>query len=199
MGMDISRLEKVKQRGASVIARCPACAEEGHDDAGEHLYVNGDGKFGCVLYPGKEGHQHRKRIFELAGVKDSPACGIAVKIPFYPQVTGSTVIKNNILGHLGHLNLTLTRSENIINDNNNNGNIRIELKKSVPTVPTSAQESLSSGIFTAEEVRFLIGIDPETVEKIVKIKDSFNAKVIGAKRNNTAPVLLEAAMSPSGP
>jgi len=69
MALDILKLEKVKHRGASTTARCPACAEDGGDNKGEHLFINREGRFGCVLYPREEGILHRKRIFELVGLK----------------------------------------------------------------------------------------------------------------------------------
>jgi len=69
MALDILKLEKVKHRGASTIARCPACAENGGDNKGDHLFINNEGGFGCVLYPREEGILHRKRIFELVGLK----------------------------------------------------------------------------------------------------------------------------------
>jgi len=69
MGLDISKLENVKQRGNNTIARCPACEEDGGDNKGEHLFINSEGRFGCVLYPQEEGKLHRKRIFELVGLK----------------------------------------------------------------------------------------------------------------------------------
>jgi len=51
--------------GGSVQARCPACAEDGQDRAGNHLRIHADGRFGCCVHP-KDG-DHRKRIFALAG------------------------------------------------------------------------------------------------------------------------------------
>ena len=66
MSLDTSKLENVHGK---VIARCPACAEGGHDQKGEHLVINADGSFGCVLYPGDsaDAKAHRKRIFALCG------------------------------------------------------------------------------------------------------------------------------------
>ena len=81
MGLDISKLEKVKRRGSSTIARCPACAEAGADRKGEHLLINDAGQFGCVLFPGQSGQQHRQRIFELAGAKETPGKSFEVRKP----------------------------------------------------------------------------------------------------------------------
>jgi len=67
MSIDLSRLEHVRHSGGKVIARCPACAEGDHDSKGEHLFIMGDGCFGCVLYSGDAGKKHRRRILELAG------------------------------------------------------------------------------------------------------------------------------------
>lgn len=69
MSLDLEKLECVKYRSGKVVARCPACAEEGADRSGQHLLVadNGLGKFACVLYPGPEGAEHRKRIWAMAG------------------------------------------------------------------------------------------------------------------------------------
>jgi len=69
MSLDISKLENVHTRGGKTIARCPACTEAGHDQKGEHLVVNADGSFGCVVYPGdsEDTKEHRKRIFALCG------------------------------------------------------------------------------------------------------------------------------------
>ena len=68
MSIIISRLEQVKHRqSGKIIARCPACAEEGRDNKGEHLVIMPSGKFGCIANEGDAGADHRKRIFELTG------------------------------------------------------------------------------------------------------------------------------------
>jgi Family of unknown function (DUF5906) len=68
--LDLNKLEKVRQCGRKRIARCPACAEAGGDRKGEHLFILEDGRFGCVQFRGPDGKQHRKRIFELARMRD---------------------------------------------------------------------------------------------------------------------------------
>jgi putative DNA primase/helicase len=65
--LDLARIENVKQRGKKHTARCPACAEEGRDKSGDHLVIQPDGRFGCAVHGGIEGHAHRRRIYELAG------------------------------------------------------------------------------------------------------------------------------------
>src|SRR6266566_9756717 len=69
MSLDVSKLQNVRLRGAKTTARCPACAEAGRDNKGEHLIINVEGQFGCVLYPGHsaDARKHRKRIFALCG------------------------------------------------------------------------------------------------------------------------------------
>jgi hypothetical protein len=69
MSLDISKLKNARERSGKIIARCPACAEADHDRKGEHLVVNEDGRFGCVVYPGDgpEAREHRSRIFALCG------------------------------------------------------------------------------------------------------------------------------------
>ncbi len=68
MSLDTAKLEKVRELpGGIVQARCPACAEGGHDRTGEHLRIYPDGRFGCCVHP--KDKEHRKRIFALAGGK----------------------------------------------------------------------------------------------------------------------------------
>lgn len=66
MSLNITKLEKVRELPGRVVqARCPVCAEAGHDRAGEHLRIYPDGRFGCCVYP--KDREHRKRIFALVG------------------------------------------------------------------------------------------------------------------------------------
>ena len=68
MPLLIEKLEKVQNWAlGKVRARCPACAEAGMDDKGQHLVVLPDGRFGCAVNPGPDGQAHRKRIWALAG------------------------------------------------------------------------------------------------------------------------------------
>lgn len=78
------QIEEKKERGEKVSApkldglenfvegcgkstfRCPACAEDGKDEKGEHGFVYESGAFGCVVNPGDEGKEHRRRMLELA-------------------------------------------------------------------------------------------------------------------------------------
>src|SRR5947207_12790588 len=72
MSLDISKLENARVHGKKITARCPACAESGNDRRGEHLVINADGRFRCVIYCGHstEARAHRKRIFGLCGSRE---------------------------------------------------------------------------------------------------------------------------------
>jgi len=134
MGLDLSILEKVKRRGSSVIARCPACAESGSDRKGEHLLINDAGQFGCVLFPGQNGQQHRQRIFELVGIKEAPGKGFEIRKP-PPLASKAMVIQKDILGHLGRIQSTHARKifKNCLNENEHR--TQEEPLNTVPSVP----------------------------------------------------------------
>jgi DNA polymerase I-like protein with 3'-5' exonuclease and polymerase domains len=73
MSLNIEKLENVVRRDdGSVVAQCPACAADGHDETGRnHLFINPDGQYGCAANAGDK--KHRKRIFKLVGDK-GPRC-----------------------------------------------------------------------------------------------------------------------------
>jgi len=73
MSLDTTKLENVKTKpgGGKITARCPACKASGGDVKGEHLFVNTDGKYGCVAHPRDK--EHNKAIFAAVGVKDDKA------------------------------------------------------------------------------------------------------------------------------
>jgi hypothetical protein len=71
MSLDLTKLEKVRTAHGKTIARCPACAETGEDRDGKHLAIFEDGRFACVTHQGDK--EHRRRIFELAGLPDNDA------------------------------------------------------------------------------------------------------------------------------
>jgi hypothetical protein len=84
--IDVSRIEKGRKSGDGWVGRCPACAEGGADTTGNHLKVWVDGRFSCVVNSGKEGAQHRRRIFALIGVKDGKG-GRLAHLPVSPVIT----------------------------------------------------------------------------------------------------------------
>ena len=59
----------LRKIGSKLVGQCPACAEVGGDKQRNHLVVQADGRFGCVIHPGSSGKAHRQRIFQLIGDK----------------------------------------------------------------------------------------------------------------------------------
>lgn len=110
MSLDLSKLENIKENRSHIIARCPACAEQGRDRKGNHLSIDEKGRFTCVLYSGESGRVHRKRIFKLVGGKGQMNTSIKVKAPQYKlnqnSTTSFTDSDNRNLGRLGRVNLT---------------------------------------------------------------------------------------------
>ena len=112
MSLNIAKLEKRRERNGKTTAQCPACSETGADTKGEHLVLNADGSFGCVVYPAKSAgvQEHRKRIFALCGDREikpltvRPALGCLGR---HFQTRGEKLpIKTGILGRLGRHFLT---------------------------------------------------------------------------------------------
>jgi hypothetical protein len=110
MNLDISKLKNVRTRGDKTIAGCPACAELGQDRTCEHLFVNAEGRFGCVVYSGDgpEAREHRRRIFALCG--DHGIKPLAVHPSSSASVSGTAGtpvresfknFKTGLLGRLG--------------------------------------------------------------------------------------------------
>ena len=86
MSLDLTRLENVHEGGGKTIARCPACTEKGKDTTGEHLIIQSDGRFGCVVHPGASGKPHRQRIAKLVGTRGVPV--IKVRVASFPVNEG---------------------------------------------------------------------------------------------------------------
>lgn len=106
MSLDLARLENVRKRIGKIVARCPACAEQEHDQKGEHLVIFPNGSFACVANPGKEGHKHRQRIFTLASdpvLRKRGACVVWVRRPAGSKLptTAGTVVDLSKLGTAG--------------------------------------------------------------------------------------------------
>jgi hypothetical protein len=72
--LDLKRLENVQTTAKGVESRCPACAQDGRDNAGDNLLIYADGRFKCAAYIGcsaAENHRHNQKIFALAGRKEN--------------------------------------------------------------------------------------------------------------------------------
>jgi len=97
VSLDPSKLEKVVALADGVKrARCPACAEGGHDRSSEHLRIYPDGRFGCCVYP--KDPEHRKRIYALAGERSRRV--IKVRVAGARSVQP---LQGGIFGKLGEL------------------------------------------------------------------------------------------------
>ncbi len=69
MSLDPQKLVSLRAHGPNSIAQCPMCAANGADLTGKnHLYIQADGKFGCVL---DQSPAHYRGIWQLAGVESS--------------------------------------------------------------------------------------------------------------------------------
>ena len=174
MGLDMNRLENVNRQGGVIISRCPACAEDGHDRKGNHLFISSDDRFGCVLFPGEQGGAHRKRIFELVGIKDDKDFS---KINIGPvnkmDVKPLEVVESGILGRLGRLSLGLKRGkkERMVSSETYKNSLSRE--KPVPNVPEGA-----IGTYTLAELELIQSFDEETLRKLSVIKACFNGTII---------------------
>lgn len=103
MSLDLTKLENARERGGRIIARCPACAELGHDEKAEHLVILPDGRFGCVVYPGASGKDHRKEIFALVGERRMRGSfQVRVRRPT-SSLTGPSAAKIVDAGRLGRI------------------------------------------------------------------------------------------------
>ncbi len=97
MSLLLTKLQLVKDLGdGGQQARCPACAELGHDRKGEHLRLYPDGRFGCCVHP--KDREHRKRIFALAGNREPQSIRVKVVRP-----KTQAPLQRDVLGRLGRL------------------------------------------------------------------------------------------------
>ncbi len=183
MSLNIEKLENVNHNGLRIIARCPACAELGHDNKGDHLYIDEQGRFTCVKYPGNTGKEHRKRIFALVGDIDSNVepCSRSqskvIKVKEANRNTGN-IIKRDVLGHLGRVNQTLKEV------NRNDIKERIYNKVYEKGVPSKEGNRIENGIdetetvYTAEELKLLEGYSAEGLAKIDMVKSFFGGEIV---------------------
>ncbi len=134
MSLDVAKLEKARDLpGGIVQARCPACAEGGHDRSGEHLRIYPDGRFGCCVHP-KDG-EHRKRIWALVGVRKGGTFTLRIKTP-----TAVTAVRS--------VKVALTAL-----NSGTHGTPKTESKNAVPSVPPlswSVVETNSGTLGTAK-------------------------------------------------
>ena len=99
MSIDPKKLINVKKRDGKIIAQCPACLEEGHDSAGNHLVIYPDGKYGCVVNGGDT--THSKRIYALVGGKSSSGTDCEDSTPRRFTVRAFRVPDSSVILDLG--------------------------------------------------------------------------------------------------
>jgi hypothetical protein len=125
VSLDLSRLENVRQRGSKTTARCPACAESGGDNKGEHLMIMPDGRFGCVAHPGTAGKEHRQRVFSHAGnraARERKAGAIRVRRPPEVKMPGPAPTFQGI-GRFGRVSETYARGKRTERDELEGGTV----------------------------------------------------------------------------
>lgn len=139
MSLNLSKLEKVRHLGnGGVEARCPACAEGGHDRKGEHLLIKPDGRFGCCANP--KDREHRKRIFALAG--DTAPRSIKVKPPAVK--VAAPAVMSGVLGRLGRVFASPAKPENGPDASDGASEVRSE-PDAVRTPRTGETKSIEAG------------------------------------------------------
>jgi hypothetical protein len=193
MSLDISKLENVRTHGGKVIARCPACAEAGHDQKGEHLVINARGPFGCVVYSGDsaDAKEHRKRIFALCGDREiKPLVVRPSGLGRLGRVNRSqlaeTPLKTGLLGRLGRVFEThLEPERGPAQDENHNADERQlnECEKGVLAVPSDPTATPQRPL--SERERDLLirwcGTDDDAIA--LEARTLFNATIVGIERS----------------
>ncbi len=170
MAIDLSKLENIKRRGLTIIARCPACAETGNDRKGEHLFIEQNGKFGCVIFSGIDGHKHRQKIFELVGIKTAVPTGFKIR-KISALSSSNQPIQKDILGRLGHVHSTHARRAT--DEPQIKKKIQSEPLTGVPAVPRNNQH-----LYSATELRMLLRVAAESLQRIDEAKQLFNGTVV---------------------
>jgi hypothetical protein len=105
-------------------ARCPACAEIGHDQTRNHLIIQADGRFGCVVYPGDSpnARAQRKRIFALCGSREIKRLAVRParlgRLGVSEDHSAEPSLKGGLLGRLGRLFQTHLGTEPAIANEN---------------------------------------------------------------------------------
>ena len=143
MSLDTSKLKNVCVRSDKTTAGCPACVEAGHDQKGEHLVINADGSFGCVVYPGDsaEAKAHRKRIFALCGDREiKPLVVRRSDLGRLGRVNQShsagEPLKTGLLGRLGRVFRTHLEADQIHGDREDRKAKKLnDCERGVPSVP----------------------------------------------------------------
>ena len=189
MAIDLAKLEKVKKGpDGGHRARCPACASNGEDNRGEHLYIRKDGRFGCAKYP--KDKAHRSKIAKLAG-DGRRALGIRRTIPvvYLRLPKASKRIPKEIRGTNGTPFYNPRACEkNIYKNKGNTANKtparEIGLAKPVPFVPPIDKSLSVSKVDEKDKIKLPLNLDlvldEDTVNQIDRIKNLFDAEIVAA-------------------
>lgn len=79
MGLDLSKLNNVRNSGSKRIAQCPACASQGRDlHSKNHLAIYPDGRYGCSV---NRSDDHSKLIYTIAGTNGSGVESYETTVP----------------------------------------------------------------------------------------------------------------------
>jgi hypothetical protein len=190
MSLHISKLQNVRIRGKKTTARCPACAESGGDNKGEHLIINSQGHFGCVVYPGHgpDAEKHRQRIFVLCGDRETK--------PLVMRRTQETVasgrsghrfqshsedtpIKTGLLGRLGRVFEIHAQRHREIEASGFPLLQQNDIRSGVPAVLES--EVRPNQPLTYREILLLRRAGAENDPVIITALNPFNARIVGIK------------------
>jgi hypothetical protein len=183
MSLDISRLENARKHSGKITARCPACAEAGHDQTRNHLIIADDGRFGCVVYPGQspDAGAHRKRIFALCGNRETKP--LVVRNGALGRLgrgneshSEAAPLKAGVLGRLGRLFQTHLPTEPTREEKEGQGSENLnDCEKGVPAVPTkmTPNRALADG-----ELLLLRRAIAENDPIIITALNLFNATIV---------------------
>jgi hypothetical protein len=184
MSLDVSKLDHVRVRGGKTTALCPACAQGGHDQTRDHLFIQADGRFGCVVYPGDspDAREHRKRIFALCGHREIKPLvvrrsdsGRAGRLK--QSHLAREPLKTGLLGRLGRLFQTHSRSEPSQREKEDAGSKKLnDCEKGVLGVPSPSVKLHRP--LTAHEWAILVRAGAENDPVIMEALCLFNARVV---------------------
>lgn len=188
MSLDICKLQKVRVLDQKTTAQCPACAESGGDNKGEHLIINAQGYFGCVVYPGQgpDARKHRQRIFALCGDRsikplvvrrmqgnvDSGRSGRLLQ-----SHSEGAPIKTGLLGRLGRAFPIHAQRQVEIETSNCPPSQQNDIKNRVTAVPGSHLKP--NRALTERELSILRRAGAENDLIIITALNLFNATIIG--------------------
>jgi hypothetical protein len=185
MSLDISKLGNVRTHGGKITARCPVCAETGHDQTRNHLIIHADGRFGCVIYPGDstDARAHRKRIFALCGRREiKPLIVQSSRLGRLGRANGnhsaSEPLKTGLLGRLGRLFQTHSWTERLHGDKEDRGPEKLnECGRGVLGVP-SAPAVKSHRPLSEHEWAILVRAGAQHDPIIIEALRLFEARVV---------------------